>query len=87
MLHYHCNKDRRLDTDGANKKTVLDKAIDMLHRQRVVIHLRATLFTAFGKPSNHFLTRLQVDIVPKGKRHNTRRPIGHCLCLGMGAEM
>ena len=30
----------------------LDKAIDMLHRQRVVIHLQATFFTAFGKPIN-----------------------------------
>ena len=61
------------------KKTVLDKAIDMLHRQWVIIHLQATFFTAFGKPINQFWTGLQVDIVPKGKRQNPRRPIGHRL--------
>ena len=54
----------------------------MLHRQRVVIHLQATFFTTFGKPINQFLTGLQVDIVPKGKRRISWRPMGHSLVNG-----
>ena len=36
-------------------------------------------FIAFSKPINQFLTRLQGDIVPKGKRLDPQRPIGHPL--------
>ena len=49
----------------------------MLHQQWVIIHLQTTFFTEFGKPINHLLTGLHVDIVLRGKKQTPRCPTGH----------
>ena len=68
------------DKDEANDhKTVLDKAIALFEKQRVVVHLQTTFFCSFGKPIYKFLIGLQVDIVPKGCADTMRHPIAHRL--------
>ena len=73
-------EEKERDKDQANDhNTVLNRAIAVLEKQCIIVHLQATFFCSFGKPIYKFLIGLQVDIVPKGYADTIRRLIAHRL--------
>ena len=74
------NEEKERDKDQTNDhKTVLDRAVAVLEKQHIIVHLQATFSYSFGKPIYKFLIGLQVDIVPEGCADTICRPITHRL--------
>ena len=68
-----------------DQRSVLQRAIQLIDRQRVIVHLQATFFPGFGKPVYDFLVGLQVGIVPKGCAEPAHRLLSHELCTRVQA--
>ena len=61
--------------------SVLQRAIQLIDRQCIIVHLQATFFSGFGKPVYNFL----VGIAPKWCAESARQPFGHRLCTRVQA--
>ena len=79
-------EEKERDKESATaQKSILQRAIPLIDRQRIIVHLQASFFSGFGKPVYEFLVGLRVDIVPKGCVESACRPFGHRLCTRVQA--
>ena len=74
-------REKEIDENGevVQLPTVLQNALDVLEKKRMLRHLSLTFYAGMGDPIYKFIEGLQVDIVLKSCRGGERRPIAHRL--------